>query len=514
MGKRTHRKNRRGLDVIQAVVIATVVLVGMSRAGAEPSWLPVVAALAAGATAFASKEAGVIIALVALALPTVAANALVGILFVVVAIIASHYLESDGPRTFIAGACAILGALFGPVWTAPVIAGYTLGRTSGPLVAALACLALESFGLAFGKEVFGATAIGAHEHLLVFKDMPDNLLSFSWAKETLSSIGMSQVDGLVAVLKKTSSPLMLAIQPALWAGAAWLAGRGGRVARRKGSVTLAATTAAAVTTALAAASAVVLVSAGHKIDLAYIVAAVSSILTAAILAPAWDRIFPLEKRTEPRTGTASSMAMEDADVDELLSLIASAEEKLASDHAATRVVMITDMKSFSKMTEEEGSMFTAKAIQKHRDLLLPIIDRHGGKGKSTGGDGLLAAFETAENAIAAAVEMQRVLQSHNETNPHQREMTIRIGIAQGEVMLDRHGRPFIGVALNLAARVMNLADGGQAFVTSFVAAAAPEAATYHSHGEFELKNISKPVEILEIVWHDELDPIDPRTRES
>lgn len=159
-------------------------------------------------------------------------------------------------------------------------------------------------------------------------------------------------------------------------------------------------------------------------------------------------------------------------------------------------------------------MLTAKAIQKHRDLLLPIVERYHGKGKSTGGDGLLAAFESAGDAVRAAVEMQCALYEHNLAHPHEREMTIRIGIAQGEVMLDRNGRPFIGVALNLAARVMNLADGGQAFVTSYIAAGAPDSATYHSHGEFELKNIAKPVEVFEVIWRDDLVPVDPRTREA
>jgi class 3 adenylate cyclase len=175
--------------------------------------------------------------------------------------------------------------------------------------------------------------------------------------------------------------------------------------------------------------------------------------------------------------------------------------------------MITDMKSFSRMTEEDGSVLTAKAIQKHRDLLLPLLEKHGGHGKSTGGDGLVAAFQSADGALKAAAEMQAALDAHNRSHPQDREMTVRIGLAAGEVVLDKRGRPFIGNALNLAARVMNLGDGGQAFVTADVVEMAPAAVRTHSLGAFDLKNIAKPVTVLEILWHAGQSPSDPRLQE-
>jgi len=238
-----------------------------------------------------------------------------------------------------------------------------------------------------------------------------------------------------------------------------------------------------------------------------------SVILAVGFALVWDRLFPLEVVPGSDVPARTSLDAEDADVDELLRLISTAEDRLASEHTTRKVVMITDMKSFSRMTEEDGSVLTAKAIQKHRDLLLPIIESHGGHGKSTGGDGLLAAFDTASEAIRAAAEMQQALDAHNRAHPQGREMTIRIGVADGEVVLDKRGRPFIGGALNLAARVMNLADGGQAFVTAEVAAASGGAVPTHPLGEFELKNIASPQQIHEILWAPGQQPRDPRTRD-
>ena len=105
-----------------------------------------------------------------------------------------------------------------------------------------------------------------------------------------------------------------------------------------------------------------------------------------------------------------------------------------------------------------------------------------------------------------------MLAAYNSEHPGERDLLVRIGIAQGEVVLDRHGRPFIGAALNLAARVMNLADGGQAFATAIVASAAPEASvSVASLGDYELKNIAKPVEVFEVLWAEGQQPRPPGT---
>lgn len=132
-----------------------------------------------------------------------------------------------------------------------------------------------------------------------------------------------------------------------------------------------------------------------------------------------------------------------------------------------------------------GAVSTAKIIQKHRDLLLPIIREAGGHGKSTGGDGIVASFASADDALTAAVETQRALKRYNEGKAEDRRIHVRIGLASGDVILDRGGCPFIGDAINIAARVMGLADGGQVFgAADVVDAAAKLPSPVVSHGEF------------------------------
>ena len=69
---------------------------------------------------------------------------------------------------------------------------------------------------------------------------------------------------------------------------------------------------------------------------------------AVVFVAVWERVFPVAVKTPAPVARRVSMASEDADVDELLRLIATAEDKLATQHTSTKVVLITDMKSFSR----------------------------------------------------------------------------------------------------------------------------------------------------------------------
>jgi class 3 adenylate cyclase len=373
---------------------------------------------------------------------------------------------------------------------------------------------VEAIGVALGRPMIGATITGGSGHALVsFANMPDSLLSGAWVAKSLTSLDSRAVAKTIDGFAKLSHPLVLFLQPWLWALGAMAAGTITENAHKRKSLLLSMAAVCAGAAIPALGGAALAAALGLRVPWDWVgISLLSSLLVAVVFVVVWERVFPPLKVVAKIPPRKASMATEDADVDELLRLIATAEDKLATNHTSVRVVMITDMKSFSRMTEEDGSVATAKAIQRHRDLLLPVIQRHNGFGKSTGGDGLVSAFESPAEAILAAAEMQRALVAYNASHADERAIWVRIGLASGEVVLDKGGRPFIGAGLNLAARVMNLADGGQVFSTSDVAQAAGGVAVRSfSFGEFELKNIARPVEIVEILWDGpDQQPCDPR----
>jgi class 3 adenylate cyclase len=511
------RKNQAALMWVRAVTVGA--LSGWALAGMRvgPSWLvPVLAAGIAG-LALASTELAVLLAVTVFSIPVIAVQPVVGFAMLIVLIASVRYLGGDGARGFIVIGASIAGAFLGPVWAGVALAGFVFGPAEGALAAAIACVAVEVAGIALGLPTIGVVVTGGPSRAIVsFAHMPASMLSGEWLARAFTSLDTAAVNHVIGGISHITTPAMLVAQPALWAAGAAIAGALARQARRTKStpLMLAALGAGILVPSVGA----VLIGSALGVTpspAAVAISLVESLLIAGVLALAWERFFPLERIAPTAAATAAaksaSMATEDADVDELLRLIATAEDKLATQHTTNRVVMITDMKSFSRMTEEDGSVATAKAIQRHRDLLVPVIERHNGSGKSTGGDGLVASFESASDALRAAADMQRALAAHNAAHSDEREIWVRTGLASGEVVLDKGGRPFIGAALNLAARVMNLADGGQVFATADVARSAAEAGIEaHSFWDFELKNIAKPIEIVELLWDEGQAPRDPR----
>jgi class 3 adenylate cyclase len=460
------------------------------------SFMPLAAAYGLGAVVggltFLSPGIAVVVAIVLLGLPILAADFLAGVTFLVIGLAAVQFLGQDNGRAFGIILGAFAGVVLGPAWAAPILAGYLLGPAEGAVTALVACVVVQVGGIATGRETLGLLVTGGASPALVsFAAPPDNLLALS---------GIHSVPMLVA-------------QPIVWSLSATAAGFVRRPLEdpRRAPFGLVAALAGAAAAAAGTAIAYVTVGGGIPGGLGIVTAAGTSLLAAGVVIGVWEWAFPAIQAAP--SAARIGVSAEDADVDELLRLIATAEDELTSKHTTQAVVMITDMKSFSKMTEEEGSIVSAKTIQRHRDLLLPIIAEHHGCGKSTGGDGLVAAFNSPADALRAAVAMQAVLAEHNASHPAEREIVIRIGVASGEVVLDKGGRPFIGSALNLAARVMNLGEGGQVFTTRAVVSAAKEASglVTHSHGGFELKNIATPVEVLEILWAPDQAPAIPRS---
>jgi class 3 adenylate cyclase len=504
MTAHAHRRNPSLLVWLRATVIALATYGGLIGMQFSPGWGAALFSLAAAALSLLAADLGILLALVALTIPLAAANAIVGILFAVLAIVSVRSLSADGGSMFFLVAGAIAGSVFGPAWAIVPLAGYALGTGAGALAAGAACLALEALGVVLGGgSVLGQTVIlGEGNPLASFDRAPASLFSPAWIGDSFGRIGSDTVNQVVDAIVTVQRPLLLLAQIALWASGAAVAGALSARARRASSAPLWGLAMTLGVLIPAGGVALLYTTTGEPTPANMLaVSALASLALAVAAVVLLERVFPFVKTVAaPVPVQMSSMTMEDADVDELLRLVATAEDKLASQHATDKVVMITDMKSFSKMTEEDGSILSAKSIQKHRDLLLPIIQQHGGHGKSTGGDGLVAAFDDAYQAVEAAAEMQRALAQYNTTHSGERELSVRLGIAAGEVVLDKGGRPFIGTALNIAARVMNLADGGQAFVTSGVAAASVGSAPTHSHGTYELKNISTPVEVVEILW--------------
>jgi predicted ATPase/class 3 adenylate cyclase len=110
-----------------------------------------------------------------------------------------------------------------------------------------------------------------------------------------------------------------------------------------------------------------------------------------------------------------------------------------------------------------------RALARHDALLRSAIDAHAGSVFSTGGDGFGAAFARPADAAAAALHAQRALRDEGWTDLPQ-PLRVRMGLHAG--VASERGGDYFGPEVNLAARVMAAAWGGQILCTGAVASLA------------------------------------------
>ena len=87
------------------------------------------------------------------------------------------------------------------------------------------------------------------------------------------------------------------------------------------------------------------------------------------------------------------------------------------------------------------------------------------------GDGILAAFGAAADAVAAATAIQRAIDRANRRVDDARRLAVRVGLSAGDVSWedgDCHGTPVV-----TAARLCDRAVGGQILVDDLVRGLGP-----------------------------------------
>jgi len=160
-------------------------------------------------------------------------------------------------------------------------------------------------------------------------------------------------------------------------------------------------------------------------------------------------------------------------------------------------LLFSDIRGFSAYTAQKGDRAAFRLAQVHEGILRECITEFGILVKSLG-DGVMAAFESPDLALQAAVSIQQAIRERNLENPSE-PIDIGIGVASGTpVMTDID---FIGHAVNLAQRLSAQAKSGQILVTDRIAetTALPEHWQYIGAGERELRGIGRQA-LLEVVW--------------
>jgi predicted ATPase/class 3 adenylate cyclase/DNA-binding CsgD family transcriptional regulator len=161
----------------------------------------------------------------------------------------------------------------------------------------------------------------------------------------------------------------------------------------------------------------------------------------------------------------------------------------------TVTFLFTDIADSTRLWEE-GPADMADALRVHDAIVRGTIERHGGYVFGVGGDGFCAAFSTADDAAAAAIESQEQLR--DDTTVH---FAVRMGLHTGAAV--ERDRNYFGTEVNRAARLMSLAHGGQVLVSDATEVLLRNQVTLRSLGEHRLRGLRGRMAVYQVV-HDGL----------
>ena len=157
--------------------------------------------------------------------------------------------------------------------------------------------------------------------------------------------------------------------------------------------------------------------------------------------------------------------------------------------AAILGVDIMGYSTLMERAEEE----THRRVGAELDRVCRDIEKSRGRVFSFAGDGLMAEFPSAIEALKCALHIQADTGRRNAKLPREQWIVFRIGINSGEI-LQQKDRPG-GNAVNIAARLEALAEPGGVCLSAVVFEQVRRTVTaaYEPVGEQRLKNIREPV---------------------
>jgi predicted ATPase/class 3 adenylate cyclase len=183
-----------------------------------------------------------------------------------------------------------------------------------------------------------------------------------------------------------------------------------------------------------------------------------------------------------------------------------------TDSRVTRGVftfLFTDLVGSTERWEREPDVMSV-AVARHLEVVAAEVERWGGRVCKYTGDGTLAVFAVPADAIEAASALQRTVAA---LEPRDGGLPVRMGVHTGDAEL-RAG-DYYGGAVNLAARVMSAAHGGQILVTETAALLARPSVHgdtgFRDLGEHWLRGFSLPHRLLQVTHPELADRFPPPT---
>lgn len=155
-------------------------------------------------------------------------------------------------------------------------------------------------------------------------------------------------------------------------------------------------------------------------------------------------------------------------------------------------ILAADGVGFSRLMAQDEEL-TVRALDAAREAFRAAILTEGGRVIDMAGDSVLAVFETAAGAVAAALQAQQAVESLASGDQVERRLRFRVGLHLGDVIEKEDGSVY-GDGVNIAARLQALAEPGGIVISDAVRSSVrSRMSSLEDLGEQKVKNIADPV---------------------
>lgn len=180
------------------------------------------------------------------------------------------------------------------------------------------------------------------------------------------------------------------------------------------------------------------------------------------------------------------------------------DEILKKKFSQNITLMFTDIKGSTTFFETYGDIEGRVMVQKHNEMLFPIIDKYQGRIIKTIGDAIMAAFNEPVSAVRSAIDMQQALLEYNRNKKEKKDkIHIRIGINTGEGLVEKHD--IYGDVVNVAARIESLTQPDDIMISAqtYDDVRKTDDIICRFVNKIKIKGRAEPVEVYRVVWKDE-----------
>src|SRR5262245_49992574 len=156
-------------------------------------------------------------------------------------------------------------------------------------------------------------------------------------------------------------------------------------------------------------------------------------------------------------------------------------------------VLAADVVGYSRLMAVDEADTLAVLKSRRKQVLEPLVSKYQGRIFKVTGDGVLAEFGSAVNAVQCAVDLQQRMASANDGVAGDRHIVLRVGVNLGDVMVE--ASDLYGDGVNIAARLEGMAEPGGILIsgTAYDYVRNKVKVDFDDLGAQTLKNIDEPV---------------------